>query len=93
MTASLQYWLSDNYWIMGGAGLAMDMTPFYKVKEFSEADFYFGPAITFATGYEIWKKRKYTIDVQARILAGKNNIDGMNRSQMAFDIMIGFNVY
>ena len=89
---SLQYWIKDRYWIMGGVGLAMDMTPFYKFGVY-DPDFYFGTAVTVSTGYEIYKKKNFALDIQARVLYGNYDVEDVNRQCTAFDIVFGFNWY
>jgi len=47
-----QYWLKDNWWVLGGIGLTFDAPAFYTVSDPKTAEFNTGfPALSFATGY------------------------------------------
>jgi len=66
-----QYWLKTKWWILAGTGLTFDAPAFYTVEDPEKAGFYTGfPAITFATGYEIWQRRRFALDIQYRIFVG-----------------------
>lgn len=43
---SIQYWVADRWWLMGGAGLTLDAPTFYDVRQPSEGKYYFGPALS-----------------------------------------------
>ena len=90
-----QYWLKDNWWVLGGTGLTFDAPAFYTVKDPKTADFNTGvPAITFATGYEVWHKGHFAMDLQYRLFYGKSTLsnDGQ-RIGIANMFIIGFNWY
>lgn len=90
-----QYWLKDRWWVMAGAGLTLDAPAFWTIKEFREADFNTGfPALTFATGYEFWRKGNFALDIQYRIYAGQANLpDGGRRQGVSNTFNLGFNWY
>jgi hypothetical protein len=90
-----QYWIKDNWWVLGGTGLTFDAPAFYTVKDPQKAEFYTGfPAISVATGYEIWQKGKFALDLQYRFFIGKSNLpnDGQRRG-ISNMLMVGFNWY
>jgi hypothetical protein len=90
-----QFWLKDKWWILGGTGLTFDAPAFYTVKDPKTADYYTGvPAITFATGYEIWHKGRFAIDLQYRIFLGKANLqNNLQREGVSNMFIVGFNWY
>ena len=70
-----QYWVKNNWWVLGGAGLTFDAPAFYTVDNPKTAEFYVGfPALTLSTGYEVWHKGKFALDLQYRLFFGKSNI-------------------
>jgi len=83
---SAQYWIKSELWINGG---------FYTVKDISSAEFYTGiPSVAIGTGYEIFKKGKFSIDLQYRLFLGKSNLlNGLTRTGISNMILIGFNWY
>lgn len=90
-----QYWLKESWWVLGGTGLTFDAPAFYTVKDPKKAGFYSGfPAFTFATGYEVWHKGKFVIDLQYRLFYGKSNLphNGM-RQGISNMLTVGFNWY
>lgn len=92
---SVQYWLKDKLWILGGAGLALDAPAFWSVDDPRKEDFNFGiPAVVGGMGYELWRKKNFTIDIQYRIYVGQVELDyGGQRHGVSNGFSIGFNWY
>lgn len=90
-----QYWLKDKWWVLGGTGLTFDAPAFYTVKDPKKAGFYSGlPAFTFATGFEIWHKGRFALDLQYRIFMGKSSLPNNGRREgISNMLIIGFNWY
>lgn len=90
-----QYWIKDNWWVSGGTGLTFDAPAFYTVKDPKTAAFYTGaPAFTFSTGYEIWNKGRFALDLQYRIFIGKSNLpNNGQREGISNMLIVGFNWY
>lgn len=90
-----QYWVKDKWWVLGGTGLTFDAPAFYTVKDPAKASFYTGaPAISLATGYEVWRKGKFALDVQYRIFLGNSNLpSGGHREGVSNMFIVGFNWY
>lgn len=90
---SVQYWLGDRLWLLGGVGLGMDAPAFYDIKDEGERKFYFGHAATAGVGYEVWRKGKFAMDFQSRIQYGTSNRPEGKSSGLAFGLLVGFNLY
>jgi hypothetical protein len=90
---AVQYWVKDRWWWQGGVGMTFDAPAFYDIQNSSERKFYFGPEGILGTGYEVWRKGKWAIDVQARMYTGVSHIPGGTRRGMAFGILVGFTWY
>lgn len=90
---AFQYWAKDRWWLMGGAGLGMDAPAFYDIKDESERKFYFGGAAVVASGYEIWRKGRFALDVQARAHLGAIKAAEGRLHGAAFSLGIGVNWY
>lgn len=90
-----QYWIKDKWWVLGGIGLTFDAPAFYTVKDSKTVRFYTGlPAFTFATGYEIWHKGRFALDLQYRIFLGKSNLPNSGQREGVSNMFIvGFNWY
>mgnify|MGYP002363703215 FL=1 len=89
----VQYWLKPYWWALIGSGLTFDAPAFYTVNDPKKAAFYVGfPAFTAATGYEIWHRNKFVLDLQYRFFMGKSVIT-TNQFREGFSNMfvIGFN--
>lgn len=90
----VQYWMNDRWWISGGMGLAMDFPAYYEVDDFKDEDWNFGCAVTASTGYEIYQKNNFTIDLQSKVYLGRVSLDGNeHRDAAALTVGIGFNWY
>lgn len=91
---NMQYWLKNRWWISGGAGMTFDAAAFYTVDDPKNADFFVGfPAMSLSTGYEIWQKGKFALDIQYRAFYGRSNITSGTRQGLANMIIFGLNWY
>lgn len=90
-----QYWATKNLWINAGIGLTLDAPAFFTVDDIESADFYSGlPSLTFGTGYEIYKRGRFTVDLQYRIFYGRSKTgDSSNRQGLSNMFLIGINWY
>ncbi|MFK7811233.1 MAG: hypothetical protein AB8B59_01990 [Maribacter sp.] len=88
---SLQYWVKDRWWIHAGAGLAIDSPALYDIEDNVNDDWNTGIAVMASTGYEVYRKNKFALNVQSKLLVGgvklNNNID---REVVQFSLGIGF---
>lgn len=70
---AIQYWIYPDWWTLLGCSVTFDAPTFYTVKDPKKANFYTGvPAITLATGYEIYHLKKFYIDIQYRLFTGRS---------------------
>jgi hypothetical protein len=90
---SVQYWVKDRWWLLGGTGLGMDAPAFYDIKDASERKFYFGPAAVVGTGYELWRRGRFALDLQGRAQFGSIATPEGQRKGMAFSLLVGVNWY
>jgi hypothetical protein len=90
---SLQFWLLDRWWVMGGVGLALDAPAFYDVKGQDEGMFHLGPAVTLGTGYEVFRAGRFAVDVQGRGHYGSARVPEGTRKALAFNLLAGINWY
>ncbi len=90
---SIQHWTNDRMWLLAGIGISMDAPAFYDIKTEDERKFYFGYGILASVGYEIWKKGRFVVDIQARMHFGKVKFDNLNEKGFATNFLIGINWY
>ena len=88
-------WISPRWWVLGATGLTFDAGAFYTVDKLSQIKANTGlPSFSVGTGYEIWTKGQYGIDLQYRFFYGRSNLDnGDHRIGMAHVFLLGFNLY
>jgi hypothetical protein len=89
---SVQYWVKDRWWIHGGLGLAIDSPALYDIKDDVNDDWNFGCAVMASTGYEMYKKKNFALNVQSKLVLGRASLDGdAHRDAVIFNIGLGFN--
>ena len=88
---SVQYWVKDKWWIHGGIGLAIDGPALYDIKDAND-DWNFGCAVMTSTGYEVYKKKNFALNVQSKLVLGRAFLKGdAHRDAVLFSIGLGFN--
>lgn len=90
---SVQFWATDRFWLLGGAGLGMDAPAFYDIKDASERKFYFGGAALAGAGFEFWRRGKMALDLQGRMHFGNVKKDDGRLKGIAFSLSVGCNFY
>lgn len=89
---SIQLWVKPGWWVSGGFGVGMDTATIYDSKS-SNDDTNFGTACQLSSGYEIYKKGRFTIDVQGTLFAANINTDWGEQETVSFFTGFGFNFY
>lgn len=88
---SVQYWVKDRWWIHGGIGLAIDSPALYDIKDNVNDNWNFGCAVMASTGYEIYKKKNFALNVQSKLVLGRTSLDGdAHRDAVIFNVGLGF---
>jgi len=90
---SVQYWVTDRAWIMGGLGIGMDAPAFYDIRDETERKFYFGYSSALGLGYEFAYLNNKTFDIQGRVHYGSVDVDDDTLNGTAFSVLLGFNLY
>lgn len=89
----VQYWLQGRWWVNAGAGLAMDFPAFYE-DNIEDEEWNYGGAVTFSTGYELWQKKNFALDLQTQLQMGWADLDNdVNREVVVLSIGLGFTWY
>jgi len=89
---SVQYWVKDRWWIHGGIGLAIDSPALYDIKDDVNDTWNFGCAVMASSGYEIYKKKNFALNIQSKLVLGSVSLDGdMHRDAVIFNVGLGFN--
>jgi|TARA_R110002072_G_scaffold192107_9_gene348885 hypothetical protein len=88
---SVQYWVKDKWWIHGGIGLAIDSPALYDIKDDVNDDWNFGTAVMVSSGYEMYKKKNFALNVQSKLVLGHASLDGdTQRDALIFNVGLGF---
>ena len=87
---SVQYWVKDRWWIHGGIGLAIDSPALYDIKDNVNDDWNFGCTVMASTGYEIYKKKHFALNVQSKLVLGRAFLEGnAHRDAVIFNVGLG----
>src|SRR6056297_1245031 len=88
---SLQYWIKDRWWVHGGVGLAIDSPALYDIEDTVNDDWNFGCAVMASTGYEIYKKKNFALNIQSKVVLGRAFLEGdVHRDAVTFNVGLGF---
>ncbi|PTX62099.1 hypothetical protein C8N46_103197 [Kordia periserrulae] len=88
---SVQYWVKNRWWIHGGVGLAIDSPALYDIKDNVNDDWNVGCAFMASTGYEIYKKKNFALNLQSKLVMGRAFLTGnAHRDVVSFNIGLGF---
>ncbi len=90
-----QFWTSDRLWLMGRIGATADAPVFFdlEVDNEDEQNYYWDPGLIIGTGYELWRKKKFALDIQSKLHYGYANVPEGKKTGLAFNVGIGFNWY
>lgn len=93
--ASAQYYLGDKFWILGGLGIGTDAPVFYDVEPENqiETKYYSGIGLISSFGYEIYRKKKFTVDIQARLNYSSVNLPIGKANGFTTALLLGINFY
>lgn len=88
---SVQYWVIDRWWIHGGAGLALDSPALYDIEDNLNDDWNTGIAVMASTGYEVFRKHNFALNIQSKLLLGGVNLsNGIDRDVVQLNLGVGF---
>ncbi|WP_324719366.1 hypothetical protein [Salinimicrobium sp. HB62] len=88
---SLQYWVKERWWIHGGLGLAIDSPALYDIEDDLNDDWNFGGAVMASTGYEVYKKKNFALNIQSKLVMGRAFLEGdAHRDAVTFSVGLGF---
>ena len=92
---ALQYWLHDKFWILAGVGLGTDAPIFYDLKQDNkdETKYYSGIGVISSLGYEFYRKKNFTLDLQVRLNYSKVNLPEGNINGLNTALLLGINFY
>jgi hypothetical protein len=91
---TVQYWVSNKWWVNGGFGLAMDIPAFYNINGDGNESWNFGCAVAAATGFEIVQKERFAIDLKTKLHLGRALLENdAHLDGVALSVGVGFNWY
>lgn len=92
---SAQYFVSDKFWILGGIGIGTDAPVFYDLKPENkeETKYYSGIGVISSVGYEIYHKKNFAIDMQARVNCSSVNLPIGKTNGFNTALLLGITFY
>ena len=93
--ASAQYFVTNKFWALGGIGIGTDAPVFYDLKPENtvETKYYSGLGIVSSVGYEIYRKKNFTFDLQVRINYSNVNLPIGKTNGLTTALLLGINLY
>ena len=97
LAPSVQYWINDKLWVLGGNGLGGDNPVFWDIENPDtdplETKYYNGLGLVTAVGYEIYQKGNFALDLKTRISYRNVEIQEGKTNGLAVAILLGINFY
>lgn len=97
LAPSVQYWVSDKCWLLGGVGLGGDNPVFWDIKNPDtdplETKYYNGLGIVTAVGYEIYQRKNIAIDLKTKITYRNVTLQEGKTNGFSFALLLGINFY
>ena len=98
LSPSIQYWLKDKLWLLGGIGIGGDNPVFWDIEnpdtEPLETKYYSGLGIVGSAGYELFQSNdNFTIDIKGRIMYRTVSLQEGDTTGISYGILVGFNFY
>lgn len=98
LAPSIQYWFNERLWVQGGLGIGGDNPVFWDIQnpdsDTLETKYYSGLGVVTSLGYEIYKSQKnFTIDIKARGMYRKVELQEGDTSGFSYGILLGINFY
>jgi outer membrane protein W len=92
---SAQYWVADKFWILGGVGIGTDAPVFYDLKPENEEEtkYHSGIGAISSVGYEIYRKKNFVLDLQARLNFSSVDLPLGKANGFNTALLLGFNFY
>lgn len=93
--ASVQYFATDKFWVLGGIGIGTDAPVFYDIKPNNtvETKYYSGLGLVSSLGYEIYHKKNFALDLQSRINYTSVNLPIGKTNGFTTALLLGINFY
>ena len=90
-----QYFVSEKWWILSGAGLGTDAPVFYDLKAENkiETKYYTGFGAIATIGHEFYRKKNFIMDLQARINYSNVNLPIGKTNGLTTALLLGINFY
>jgi len=98
LSPSIQYWISDKLWLLGGIGIGGDNPVFWDIQSPDtdplETKYYSGLGIVSSIGYEVFRiNKKIIIDLKLRAMYRKVELQEGNTSGFSYGVLAGLNLY
>lgn len=98
LSPSIQYWIRDKLWLLGGIGIGGDNPVFWDIKnpetEPLETMYFSGLGIVASAGYELfYSDKNFTIDIKGRLMHRKVSLQEGDTTGISYGILVGINFY
>ncbi|MBN2778213.1 MAG: hypothetical protein JXR36_11250 [Bacteroidales bacterium] len=99
LAPSVQYWVNDKFWVLGGVGLGGDNPVFWDI-DFENVDtdpletkYYNGLGFVTAVGYEIYQRKNMALDLKTKISYRNVEMQEGKTNGVSFTLLLGINFY
>jgi hypothetical protein len=99
LAPSVQYWVNEKVWVLGGAGLGGDNPVFWDIEYENvdsdplETKYFNGLGLVTAVGYEFYQRNAFALDLKAKMSYRKVEMREGNTNGVSFALLLGINFY
>ena len=94
---TIQYWLNDRFWILGGVGLGVDAPIFWDIEKpeinKGETQYHTGLGAVTALGFEIYRKKNFVLDIKTRLTYRNIKLQEGRSYGFSPAFLLGVNLY
>lgn len=99
LAPSVQYWVNDKIWVLGGVGLGGDNPVFWDINfenvdsDPLETKYYNGLGFVTALGYEFYQRKNMALDLKVKASYRNLEIQEGKTNGISIALLVGINLY
>lgn len=99
LAPSVQYWVNDKFWVLGGVGLGGDNPVFWDIdfenvdNDPLETEYFNGLGFVASMGYEFYHRKNIALDIKTKMMYRNVEMLEGKTNGVSFALLLGINLY